>query len=98
VLPRPLAAETSREQINQLPRTSGRRSHLKREDFAQQFGADPGDIADVKKFAVAHGVAVVQEHPARRTEVPDALSLNSTAPSRLTWNSSKMKAAPIVAA
>jgi hypothetical protein len=100
VLLRPLAADTSREQISQLHRTSGRRSYLKREDFAQQFGADPGDIADVKKFAVAHGLAVVQEHPARKngSSGRHGPSINSTAVSRLTWNGSNMKAAHIVAA
>ena len=39
--------------------TPGR--HLSREEFAQQFGADPADIAAVKKFAGAHGLAVVEE-------------------------------------
>ena len=43
--------------------------HLSREAFAQQFGADPADIAAVKKFAGAHGLAVVEEDAARRTVV-----------------------------
>jgi kumamolisin len=62
------AADALQEHIKQLHRT-GSRPHLKREEFAQQFGADPADIAEVKKFAAAHGLAVVQEDPARRTVV-----------------------------
>ena len=69
VLLRPRAADALREHIKQLHSTSGRPSHLKREEFAQQFGADPADIAEVKKFAIAQGLAVVQEDPARRTVV-----------------------------
>ena len=41
--------------------------HIKREEFAQQFGADPSDIQEVKKFAGSHGLTVVQESAARRT-------------------------------
>jgi kumamolisin len=43
--------------------------HLSREEFAQQFGADPADIAAVKKFASAHELVVVEEDAARRTVV-----------------------------
>src|SRR5215472_10301946 len=43
--------------------------HLSREEFAQQFGADPADIAAVRKFAGAHGLAVVEGDAARRTVV-----------------------------
>ena len=50
---------------------SGDRSqrHLTREEYLRQHGADPTDIAAVKQFANAHGLAVVQEEPARRTVV-----------------------------
>lgn len=41
--------------------------HLSREQFEGQYGADAEDIAAVKKFAEAHGLAVVQEHVGRRT-------------------------------
>jgi kumamolisin len=47
-------------------RTEG---HLKREDFAKQFGADPGDFAAIKTFATQHGLVVVQEDAARRTVI-----------------------------
>jgi kumamolisin len=43
--------------------------HLEREKFAAQFGAQPSDVAAVKTFAEQHGLAVVQEDPARRTVV-----------------------------
>src|SRR5215813_8336780 len=43
--------------------------HLSREAFAQQFGADPADIAVVKQFASSHGLVVVEEDAARRTVV-----------------------------
>jgi kumamolisin len=42
---------------------------LSREEFAQRFGADPEDLAAVRKFAAAHGLMVVQEDAARRTVV-----------------------------
>ncbi len=43
--------------------------YLSRREFEQRFGADDADIAVVKKFAGAHGLAVVQEHAGRRTVV-----------------------------
>jgi kumamolisin len=43
--------------------------HLSREEFAQQHGADPADIAKVRQFAGAHGLTVVEEDAARRTVV-----------------------------
>jgi len=62
------ATDALHERVKQLHSTSGA-DHLKREDFAQQFGADPGDIEAVKKFASSQGLAVVQESAARRTVV-----------------------------
>jgi kumamolisin len=51
--------------------TGGDRSdrHLKREEFAQQFGAYPNDILAVRQFAQRHGLAIVEEDAARRTVV-----------------------------
>jgi kumamolisin len=43
--------------------------HLSREEFAQQHGADPADIAKVRQFAGAHDLTVVEEDPASRTVV-----------------------------
>ena len=63
------AADALQDHIKQLNQPNGRSTSLKREDFAKQFGADPADIAAVKKFADAHGLAVVQEDLGRRTVV-----------------------------
>lgn len=42
---------------------------LSRTDFAQLYGASISDFSAIKGFARAHGLVVVQEHPARRTIV-----------------------------
>jgi kumamolisin len=42
---------------------------MSREEFAKEHGADPSDLGKVRKFAAAHHLIVVQEHPARRTVV-----------------------------
>jgi kumamolisin len=42
---------------------------LSRADFAQLHGAGAADLVAVRGFARAHGLAVVQEHPGRRTMV-----------------------------
>jgi kumamolisin len=49
---------------------SGKRAaHLSREEFAREHGADPSDLARVRAFAEAQGLAVLQEHAARRTVI-----------------------------
>jgi len=50
---------------------SGDRSDrsLTREEFATSYGARPEDLAAVRRFAAAFGLAVVQEHGPRRTVV-----------------------------
>src|SRR4029077_17301414 len=49
--------------------TTGERPdrHLSRKEFAQQFSAEPADINVVRRFADAHGLAVVEEDAPRRT-------------------------------
>jgi kumamolisin len=42
---------------------------LSRDEFAKRHGADPADIAAVRAFAGAHGLAVEQEDAPRRTVV-----------------------------
>jgi kumamolisin len=51
--------------------TAGDRSGgiMTREEFAKEHGADPADLAAIRKFATANGLSVVQEHAARRTVV-----------------------------
>jgi kumamolisin len=41
--------------------------YLSRAEFAKRHGADASDLAAVRAFAAAKGLAVVQEHAARRT-------------------------------
>jgi len=43
--------------------------YLSRAEFAERHGADTGDLAAVRAFAAANGLAVVQEHAARRSVV-----------------------------
>src|SRR6202795_975826 len=51
--------------------TSGRAPgpFLRRDEFAKRHGADPADIAAVRAFAAAHGLAAEQEDVPRRTAV-----------------------------
>jgi len=46
---------------------AGKRTFLSREEFAKQYGADPGDLIALRKFARASGLKVVQSSLARRT-------------------------------
>jgi kumamolisin len=57
------------EHVKKLARRESAGNHLSRQQFADQFGADTTDIATIRKFADAHGLAVVQEHAGRRTVV-----------------------------
>jgi kumamolisin len=57
------------EHVKKLTSREKSDRHLSREEFERQFGADNADIAAVKKFAGAQGLAVVQEHAGRRTVV-----------------------------
>ena len=63
------ASDEFSARIKDLHKTSGRPEHMKREEFAQRFGAEPRDIEEVKKFAASHGLAVVQEDAARRSVI-----------------------------
>jgi kumamolisin len=51
--------------------TAGNRSaeFMSREEFAHEHGADPADLAAVRKFAAAHGLIVALQHAPRRTVV-----------------------------
>jgi len=54
--------------LDQLAKTPPEsRQHLTREEFAQQYGARPADIAAVRRFAANHNLNVVSVHPERRT-------------------------------
>ena len=66
---RQAAAEVLREKVRKLAAGDHSETRVKREDFAGQFGALPEDIAAVSTFAAAHGLAVTEANPARRTVV-----------------------------
>jgi len=62
------AADAMHSRVAALAR--GDRSQvLSREEFAHAHGAVPADLAAVRKFAAAHGLAVVLEHAGRRTVI-----------------------------
>jgi kumamolisin len=42
---------------------------MTREEFARTHGADAADFAAVRAFAASHGLAVLEEHAARRTMI-----------------------------
>jgi len=69
VLVRRRARQALQARVGKL--AAGNRSGgiLSREEFAKQHGADTADLMAVHKFAVAQGLAVVQEDAARRTVV-----------------------------
>ena len=69
VVLRHTAPEVLRERLRKLARGEGSEPHLRREEFARQFGARPEDLGAVTAFAAAHGLEVVQADPARRTVV-----------------------------
>jgi kumamolisin len=69
VLVRRSAGDALKARVDKLAAGDRSIGHVRREDFEKQFGADPRDIDAVKKFAHSHALAVVQEHPARRTVV-----------------------------
>jgi kumamolisin len=69
VLLRRRNADALKAHAQKLARRENAGGRLTREQFETQFGAEANDIAAVKKFAQAHGLAVVQEHPGRRTVV-----------------------------
>src|SRR5215469_8727411 len=62
-------SDALKDRVAKLVAGDHRDRHLSRGEFAQQFGADPADIAAVRKFAGTHGLAVVEEDAARRTVV-----------------------------
>jgi kumamolisin len=63
------AGDALKQRIGRMASGQKPAGHLKREDFARQFGAATADLAAIRKFAGAHGLAVVQEDAARRTVV-----------------------------
>jgi kumamolisin len=62
-------ADAFQNRMAGLTRRGRAGGHLSRQELEEQFGADTKDIDAVKRFAGAHGLAVVQEHAGRRTVV-----------------------------
>jgi len=61
--------EALQEKVRRLSTADNAERHLTHIEYAQQFGADPADVDALRQFASRHGLAVVEEHPARRTIV-----------------------------
>ena len=61
IVVRPRAGAALTERVKKLAGGDRSQRHLNREEYAQQFAADPADIAAVEQFASAHGLTVVQE-------------------------------------
>ncbi len=57
------------ERVRKIAAGDKSERHLTHEEYDQQFGADSTDIQAVKQFANQHGLAVVDEHPGRRSVV-----------------------------
>ena len=58
-----------KQRLHRMARGETGGEHLRHEDFDKAFSAAPDDMAAVKAFASKHGLAVVEEHAARRTVV-----------------------------
>ena len=69
VLVRRRAGDALRQRVGKLAAGERSTGHIPREEFAKQFGAEPADLAAVKKFANSHGLTMVQEDAARRTVI-----------------------------
>jgi kumamolisin len=69
VIVRAAGREALQQRLGELAKGAGGKAHLSRAEFARRHGASRADLDAVRDFAEAHGLAVVQEHPARRTLV-----------------------------
>ncbi len=57
------------ERVRRIAKREGPAARLSRAEFARRHGAGRADLDAVREFAEAHGLAVVEEHAARRTLV-----------------------------
>ena len=67
ILLRRRASEGLKARLDKIARGDRSDGHLSREAFAQNFGADPADVAAVEAFARTFGLTVVAEDLPRRT-------------------------------
>jgi len=63
------ASEALQSRVSKLVNGDRSAGNLSRQDFAKLHSAAATDLAAVRAFASAHGLAVVEEHAARRTVV-----------------------------
>ena len=69
ILKRRAAGAFAERAANLHAKGAARRPSLSRADYARQFGANPEDLAAVRKFAASHGLSVKEEHGVRRTVI-----------------------------
>jgi len=69
LLVRRRASEELRSNVAALCSGKSAAAPLSREEFTARHGADPADLAAVRAFAAANGLAVVLEHAGRRTVI-----------------------------
>ena len=69
VLVRRRAAQALKSRAATLASGDRKTPCMTRDEFARAHGAEPADFAAVRAFAVSHGLAVLEEHAARRTMV-----------------------------
>ncbi len=69
VIVRRKAAGAFDAHVARLAAADPRAANLTREAFAEQFGADPAELAAVAAFATGHGLAIVRSDAARRTVI-----------------------------
>ena len=66
---RPLDKPGLQDRMRKLAQGERSIAALSRAEFGRRHGASRADLDAVREFAEAHGLAVVQEHPGRRTLV-----------------------------
>jgi kumamolisin len=66
---RPADPQGLKDRLQRLAQGDRSGGELSRAEFARRHGASRADMAAVRRFAEAHGLAVAQEHAGRRTMV-----------------------------
>jgi len=69
VIVRGRGSDRRRDRVAKLATGDRSDPYMSRAEYAAAHGADPADVAALKAFASANGLAVVQEHPGRRSVV-----------------------------
>ena len=69
IIVRRRAAQDLRSRVASFASGDRSRNFMNRDEFAKAHGADAADFSAVRSFANAHGLAVLNEHAARRTSI-----------------------------